>query len=251
MSGKRVYRKELNSERLTSFRVTVKETDLWIAVNSASYDQQLPQLIEQYVWGLRRQLEQYLAAEPAFAAALGLYLVGDNAPPIAREMAVAANRVGVGPMAAVAGAFAQSVGLELLNCSPEVIVENGGDVFLKVDAPVLVGIHAGSSALSDKLALQVDPEQTPLGVCTSSGSVGPSYSAGKADAAVVVAESASLADAAATALGNSVSGPEDLEKAFSFMPEVEGICGGLLIYADQLAAWGRINLKKTGSLRED
>ncbi len=147
-------------------------------------------------------------------------------------------------MAAVAGAIAEEVGCYLLELTQEVIVENGGDIFLKIEQPVNVGIYAGKSPLSGRLSLKVNPGQTPLGVCTSSGKVGPSFSRGIADAALAISASTPLADAAATALGNMVKAPTDLEKALAFARGVDGITGALLICEDKIAAWGEIELQQ-------
>ncbi len=147
-------------------------------------------------------------------------------------------------MAAVAGALAEAAGLFLLNHSPEVIVENGGDIFISVIEPVSVGIYAGNSPFAGKLALRVNPARGPLGICTSSGNVGPSLSFGKADAAVAVSPSTPLADAAATALGNMVKSPDDLEATLEFAKKIEGVTGALLIYRDKIAAWGDLELQE-------
>lgn len=159
-------------------------------------------------------------------------------------MIKAGNRAGVGPMAAVAGVLAEETGKFLGTFSPEVIVENGGDIFIHVTEPVRVGIYAGSSPLCGRLALDIDPALTPLGVCTSSGTVGPSISMGRADAAVALSHSTPLADAAATALGNLVKTPADLEKALEFARATEGIIGALVICGEKIAAWGEIQLKR-------
>jgi len=244
MNSSRIYRREVSGSRLTSFSVAVKETDLWIAVSSSAFDPGLQRRTEQLVWKQRRLLENYLAAHLSFETALEPCLVGSDAPVIIQNMVRAANRAGVGPMAAVAGAIAETVGLYLLETSEEVIVENGGDIFLKVSEPVRIGIYAGKSPLSGKFALQVNPEKTPLGVCTSSGTVGPSLSFGRADAAVALSSSTPLADAAATAMGNLVQGPADLETAIGYARKIDGISGALLICFDKIAAWGEIELKK-------
>ncbi|MEW5783546.1 MAG: UPF0280 family protein [Bacillota bacterium] len=243
MSSKRFYRHLPAGKRFRTFTVGVKETDLWIAVTSRCYDPAFPALVEQLVWRQRRQLENFMAGNPAFATAMQpLVLDGEGIPGIVLAMVEAANRAGVGPMAAVAGVFSEIVGLFLLQSAPEVIVENGGDLFVRVVEPVNIGIYAGSSPLSGKIALNVKPKQTPLGICTSSGTIGPSYSLGRADAALVLSPSVPLADAAATALGNLVRGPEDLMGAIEFARGLHGVTGALVIYGDQVAAWGEIQL---------
>jgi uncharacterized protein len=244
MGSRRVYRHDADGSRLISFNVTVKESDLWIAVSSRDYDENFPGLAEKVVWKLRNRLETYLASCPHLAESLDPCFLEGDAPEILRKMARAGNRAGVGPMAAVAGAFAEEVGRTLLNYAAEVIVENGGDIFLKVIEPVKIGIYAGESPLSGKLALLIDPVKTPLGICTSSGTVGPSLSRGRADAAVAVSASTALADAAATALGNRVQNPGDLEPALEYARNLEGITGALLICGDKIAVWGDIELVK-------
>jgi len=244
MSSRRVYRRDISGSRLTSFSIAVKETDLWIAVNSFSYNENLKSGIEQVIWNRRHQIESYLETHPHLLTALEPFLPADDAPEIVKVMARAGNRAGVGPMAAVAGVIAEEIGQFLLNLSEEVIVENGGDIFIKVSEPVNIGIYAGDSPLSGKLALQIKPGQTPIGVCTSSGTVGPSISFGRADAAIALSQSTPLADAVATALGNRVQGPGELETALEFARKIEGITGALLICGDQIAVWGDIELQK-------
>jgi len=246
-SSLRLYRREAPGGRFISFTVKVKETDLWIAINQRSYSEDLASATEKAVFKIRRPLEQYLASNPYLQSALEPCLIDPDAPPIFLEMVRAANKAGVGPMAAVAGVVAEKVGLFLLEIAEEVIVENGGDLFLKVNEPVSVGIFAGASVLSGKLALQIEPGQTPIGICTSSSTVGPSLSFGRADAATAVAPSAALADAVATALGNRVSGEEDLQQAITFAREIDGLTGALLIIGDKIAAWGDINLQPLGN----
>jgi len=145
-------------------------------------------------------------------------------------------------MAAVAGAIAEAVGRALLEESREVVVENGGDCFLRVDSPLQIGIFAGPSVLSEKLALRIRPEQTPLGVCTSSGTVGPSLSFGRADAVTVISPSAAIADAAATRIGNQVKNRGDINRALAVAPEIEGVLGVVIIMGDRVGAWGEVEL---------
>jgi hypothetical protein len=157
-------------------------------------------------------------------------------------MAEAARKAKVGPMAAVAGAIAKFVGLELLAFSEEVIVENGGDIFLKIKQNRKVGIYAGTSPFSEKIALEVAAREKPFSVCTSSGTVGHSFSFGKADAVVVIAENASLADAAATAIGNVVKEISDIEQGLKVAKTIRGLDGVLIIKGDHLGALGKVKL---------
>ncbi len=246
MSIPRVYRRVPAGQRLASFTVTVKETDLFIAVRKQVFYKSLPEEIEHLVWRQRREIESYIGRHPDFKTTCQPYLLEGPAPGLVLNMVQAGNRAGVGPMAAVAGALAESVGNSLLQISPEVIVENGGDIFIKVVEPVAVGIFAGKSPLSGKVAISVDPGQTPLGVCTSSGTVGHALSLGKADAAVALSSSAALADAAATALANLVQDSSDLQPALEFARSLEGLSGAVIICDDKLAAWGAVELCQPG-----
>ncbi len=233
----RYYRDWSKDRDLVSFNVTVKETDLYIR---ACRDLKKKALV--IVQKQRALLENYLARHPGFLTALEPFPVGDDAPAIAKIMEEAGEKVGVGPMAAVAGAFAEFVGRELLKVSPEVIVENGGDIFMKTVKTRLVGVGAGDSPYSGKIALKIEPVNTPLGICTSSGTVGHSLSFGKADAAIVLASSAALADAAATAIGNIVKTETDIPQAIDFARGVDGLIGVAIIKDDKMGVWGKVNL---------
>ena len=233
----RFYRDWSRDTDLVSFNVTVRETDLHIRAVKDLKDQALQVVTEQ-----RGLLENYITLHPDFLTALTPLAITNNAPALVKAMADATAKVGVGPMAAVAGAISEVVGTELLKYSPEVIVENGGDIFLKLKKSRFIGIYAGNSPYSGKLALKIEVEDTPLGVCTSSGTVGHSLSFGKADAAIVLSHSAALADAAATAAGNLVKEVTDMAGAIHFVRNVEGITGIVIIKGDKMAAWGKINL---------
>lgn len=226
----------------TGFSAKYKETDLYVAVDEESFTPELPTLVENRILFYRTQLERYIDQDPDFRTTLEPYLVPLTAPPMALAMTKAANLAGVGPMAAVAGAFAQFIGHDLLAKVKEVIVENGGDIYLKVRETVTIAVYAGSSPLSNRIALELEPQPQGLGVCTSSGTVGPSFSFGRADAAVIISPSAVLADAVATATANRVQTPADLQPAVDFARRIPGVTGVLAIKDDKIAAWGQLKL---------
>ena len=233
----RVYRNWIQSKDLVSFEVMVRETDLQIRASS-----NLKVKTEKLVLKYRNSLESYIRRYPEFQSSLKPVDVNNDAPKIVKAMAETALKAGVGPMASVAGAIAEFVGEELLAFSDEVIIENGGDIYIKSLKKRIVGIYAGSSPLTGKIGLEISPEGTPVGVCTSSGTVGHSLSFGKTDAAVVVAKSTALADAAATAVGNLVQAPEDIEKAVEFAKTVQGVRGIIVIIGDKMGVWGDIKI---------
>jgi uncharacterized protein len=235
--SERVYRGIVSGGLAATYRVVVCETDLQIYGGTP-----LPELTRETVLALRGQLEGYIRRHPDFTDTLTPWPLEDPAPPVVRAMIRAGRRAGVGPMAAVAGAIAQGVGEVLLDHGPEVIVENGGDVFLKTASPVVIGLFAGASPLSLKVGLRVPGAAGPMAVCTSSGTLGHSRSFGKADAACIVSADAALADAAATAVGNRIRDPEDIPSAIAWARRIEGITGVVIICGDRIGAWGALEL---------
>lgn len=236
----RIYRHWIEGKDLVAFNVTEKETDLYIRATS-----NLAKKARRLVLKYREQIERYIEMNPEFQTSLKPVNVPENAPAIVKEMAEAGTKAGVGPMAAVAGAIAEYAGKELLEFSPEIIVENGGDIFLKILKKRVVGIYAGKSPLTGKIGLEINPKDTPLGVCTSSGTVGHSLSFGQADAVVVLAASATLADAAATAIGNRVKQAGDINKALELARDIAGLKGAVIIIGRDIGAWGEVKLCET------
>ena len=237
MEKSRFYRHWVKDGDLVSFQAAVGETDLYLRARS-----NLEREAQESIVGHRALLEKYIASHPAFSDALEPVTVENNAPTIVRDMAQAVGRAGVGPMAAVAGAIAEAVGRDLLSFSPEVIVENGGDIFLATEKSRAIGIYAGDSPFTGKLALQIEPRETPLGVCTSSGTVGHSLSFGKADAVIVLSQSTALADAAATAIGNIVESSDDIPRAVEFAQGIHGVGGVVVIKGERMGMWGQVKL---------
>jgi ApbE superfamily uncharacterized protein (UPF0280 family) len=233
----RLYREYMRSEDLISFKVSIAETDLFI-----SAEKNLTREAEASAKDLRACLETYIVNHPDFKKALVPTEIDATAPTIVKEMAHAAMIAGVGPMASVAGAFAEAVGKQLLQFSPQVIVENGGDIFISSKKKRIIGIYAGKSMLNEKLAMEINPQDTPCGICTSSGTVGHSLSFGKADAVTVLSESASLADAAATAICNRVHKPDDIAMALEYGKAIPGVAGVIIIIGDNLGAFGKVKL---------
>jgi len=239
MGQLRTYHNWVKDSDLVSFRAVVKESDLQI---SAIGDFRVEALAE--IKRCRADLEAYIDQHLDFLVALDPIDASGDAPSIVTKMARAAKKASVGPMAAVAGAIAEDVGHALLKRSAEVIVENGGDIFISTKKPRRVGIFAGDSPLSGKLAIEVAPEDSPLGVCTSSGTVGHSLNFGLADAVVVLSSSTALADAAATAVSNIVLKADDIPAAIKLAQSIDGVSGVVIIIGDKLGVWGKVKLAK-------
>ena len=238
MYKERSYRKWVKAEDLVTFEVIEKETDLLISATK-----ELKRQAREAVLYYRQDLESYIKQNPDFYTALEPIDVKIDAPAIVKAMADAAKRAGVGPMAAVAGAVAEFVGRDLLKFSDEIIVENGGDIFVRSRKKRVFGIFAGEkSPFTGKLALEAEPSEDGLGVCTSSGTVSHSLNFGNADAALIIAHDAALADAVATPTGNIVKAASDIEKAIEFARSVTGVKGVLILIGDKMGSWGEVKL---------
>ena len=234
----RTYRRCVEAGSLASFEVQVKETDLHILASSDLHEA-ATNLVLQY----RGQLENHIASHRDFLSSLLPLATEPLALPIIKAMQRAATATGVGPMAAVAGAMAEFVGRGLLATdASEVVVENGGDIFLARQQECVVGIFAGTSPLSNKVGIRIEAKRMPLGVCTSSGRVGHSLSLGQADAVTVLAADTCLADAAATRLGNEVKNSGDIDHALAVAQTIVGLDGVVIIQDQRMGAWGNVEL---------
>ena len=234
----RFYRNWVSSD-LVSFTVRDGQTDIFI-----SAEKNLKDDTERFVKRYRAHIADYIEKNPQFEKSLTPLPEDKHAPEIIKAMLKASAAVGVGPMAAVAGAISEFVGRDLLKLTHQVILENGGDLFIKTDKTRNIGIYAGDSPLSGKIAIKIKPGSRSLGLCTSSGTVGHSLSFGNADAVSVIAASASLADACATAVCNMVRKKEDIEKALSFAKNVEGVIGCVVIYKDNMGTIGDVEFSE-------
>ena len=234
-----VYRVCHKKQGLVAFNVTVKETNLNIQAGSDLSEQAVRSILTH-----RQYIENHISRVPKFADSLSPLADPGIVPKIISDMSRAAKTAGVGPMAAVAGAVAQRVGKDLLQYSSNVLVENGGDIFIKSDTSTTFTIYAGSSPLSMKTGIKVALRPDAFAMCTSSGTVGHSRSFGKADAVTVLADCCALADAAATSLCNQVSTPKDIEKAIAAGKNMTGVQGIVIILGKQIGLWGALELVK-------
>jgi len=240
----RKYRSLHDIGDLVSSFVRVKDTDLHILADR-----------DVTLWGknlalqYRLQVESYIRKNPDFAHSLTPLARDGHFLPLIKEMFDAGLKAGVGPMAAVAGTIAEYVGRALVNkgCM-EVIVENGGDIFFHRTTDCRVAIFAGESPLSNRVGVRLKAANMPVAVCTSSGTVGHSLSFGKADSVTVIAQSAALADAVATRLGNEVGnsrgGDSGIKKALETGQQISGVQGVVVICDELIGAAGEVELIK-------
>jgi hypothetical protein len=215
----------------------LKETIVTIQADSEIYIEVARESIRKN----RRELESYIAYDPFFQSTLEPYDHNGDFPEVVSRLINAGNAMGIGPMSAVAGTISALAVESMVDAGAKfAIVDNGGDIAIINDRPVLMGIYAGNSALKN-LGFVMEPRDSITGVCTSSGSVGPSISFGMADAAVVFSDDVSLADAAATALGNATDvGRDAVEDSFDVVKYVEGIKGAIVIQGEFMGFWGDV-----------
>ncbi len=237
MYQERTYRNLVATDKLTTFQVVVQETDLLVHAEKRLVEQTRELVLEH-----RGYVEAHIQAYPDFMSTLEPWYHEGPAPNIISDMITAGAKAGVGPMAAIAGAIAENVGRGLLDYTDQVIVENGGDVFIKTSRPVTVGIFAGSSPLSMQIGIQLNYANKSTAVCTSSGTLGHSLSLGKADAVCVVADSCALADAAATSIGNRVQSEADINAAIAAAQRIAQIAGIVIIAGEKIGVWGELEI---------
>ena len=244
----RLYREMMGNSRRVSFRSAFRETDLWVAIDRGHYRKEAERFTMNRVLFYRRILEDHIALYPEFRDSLTPVVAPGGVHPIITAMSDAGLAAGTGPMSAVAGAVAEYICNDLLRefSADEVIIENGGDIFLKLAAPATVAVYAGNSPLSEKIALQPGPSYTPLSLCCSSGTVGHSLSFGMADACMIACRNGALADAYATAFCNSVKNVEmvhEVTEQALRIPEIQSV---VIIAGDKVGMGGSIEIKIVG-----
>lgn len=231
------YRKHHHKKDLVSFDITVKETNLNIQAQ-----ENLSEKAVKSVLACRNTIENYISIFPDFATSLVPISPSDTAPEIIQQMIQAGRLSNTGPMASVAGTVAQFAGTALLSDSQEVVVENGGDIFIKVDSDTIFAVYAENSPLSMTCGILVKKRPIPYGICTSSGTLGHSTSFGKADAVTVISNSCAIADAAATGLANQVQSAADISKTIDKGKTISGIDGIVIIKGSHIGLWGDLEI---------
>lgn len=240
----RTYRHHFRQDRWTYFVVKYKETDLCIGVDKASWQPDLIHFANQYIHQLRTEMDHWIERNPGYARALVPYAATPDAPVIFQKMAAVAEKSGIGPMSAVAGAVAQYTG-EFLKTKfglKEILVENGGDIYADIGEDMDISVFAGSSPLSEKVGLHIEAACAPLGICTSSGTVGPSLSFGKADAVMIICKDVKLADTYATAFANLIQTPEDIPACIERIQSQKEILAAIAIKEDKMGICGQFEL---------
>lgn len=241
MYQKKSYRNIFSNE-LTMFDVCVGQTDLQIGCDLDLTSRSLA-----LVRNSRHIISNHIKNHPEFETTLEPVMNDDSYPVLIQQMILSGIAAGTGPMAAVAGAVAQYVGNGLESESVQVFVENGGDIYFNSGRDRKIGIFAGDSPLSNKLAIKLPADGFPVGICTSSGTVGHSFSFGRADAVTVISKDTALADAVATAACNRIKKAQDIESALRFAMNISEISGIVAIMGETVGALGNIELAKVSN----
>ena len=241
----RTYRQHLRQERWYTFTIVHKETDLWIGIDKASYREEIRAYALSRVIRLRQEMDTYLNQDPEYRKALIPYTPRTEAPAIIRKMAEVSDVSGIGPMSAVAGAVAGQIAAELKTAFPirEIIIENGGDIYADIHEDIDIAVFAGSSPLSEKVGFTIRADRSPLGICTSSGTVGPSLSFGQADAVMIVCQDCALADTYATAFANQIQTTADIEPCIEKIGDIPKILAAICIKDTQIGISGKFDFK--------
>jgi ApbE superfamily uncharacterized protein (UPF0280 family) len=189
----------------------------------------------------RKLLENYVKKHQQFLFSLDPIEVKD-APKVATLMAEASRKADVGPMAAVAGVLADLAVKDMIADGCKVaVVENGGEVYAVSNQPIDIGFAAGDEPLSREMGFRL--KQFPLGVATSSGRFSHAFSFGDADAVTIFGVDAGLADAAATAVANTVTG-DDIESVIKASIDkalkIEGVYGVFILYRGVVGKAGQV-----------
>ncbi|MDC7231247.1 MAG: UPF0280 family protein [Sphaerochaetaceae bacterium] len=242
MYQRRAYRQSMGSARFSSFSLSIGESDVWIGFQGPADKNSLQAETTTLLRRLRRELLDY--GDPdLFTSFVPLQPKGDLSV-LLQRMFDAGKRSGTGPFSSVAGAIAERLGRHLKDQFglSEIVVENGGDLYIDVLKPLSVQLFAPTSPLSGKLSIIVDPSYGPMGVCTSSGKIGHSISFGRADAVMVACKDAALADAYATAYCNRVSGKADVKKVCEALTRQEEVLSAVVVFEDTLAVGGHLEV---------
>jgi len=235
----------MGNARWKSFRVGFRETDLWVAVDSASYRPEIERFVMDRIMHYRSLIDEHITEYPEFRDSLVPVMAPAGVHHIVRDMCEAAHRAGTGPMSAVAGAIAEHISTDLISrfMTREVIIENGGDIFMKIVSPATISVFAGPSPLSDRIGLVINPDESPLSICCSSGTVGHSLSFGVADACMIACRSGAMADAYATAFCNKVKNKEMINSITELALKNPDILSVVIIKDDIVGLGGILEVK--------
>ena len=216
-------------------KVEIEETAATIAA-----DREFLASAVEAIRSTRSQIERQIRQDRFFLTTLEPYDPEPSSQRIIRRMCAASAAAGVGPMATIAGVIAQEA-LEAMvsNGCRHGWVDNGGDIALITERPATLEIFSDPES-RNACALELEPTDEIIGVCTSSGTLGHSVSFGNADVALAIADDAVLADALATAIGNAVTDKKSLSTCFDKFKSMDGFRAGLAMIEGSISMHGKV-----------
>lgn len=235
---KNIYRSKVKSRERYNWRVVYKYSDLLISSNK-----NIGGRIEEPLKEIYKLLESCMKRDPSFVNSLSPVKAKPYFPRIVKKMCEKATIFNVGPMATVAGAVCEYLAENLLNYCSRLIIENGGDVYIKTNRDINAAIYLKNKYLGDEIRLIIRAKNTPCGLCSSSGSFGHSLSLGKSDLVTALARSVISADGAATAIANSISSSADIQSSIDYYKDLDNLTGILVVKDNRIGLWGDIELK--------
>ncbi len=233
----RFYRKTF-TDRWHACEINIGQTDILVKTEDRLDKSYISNLIKR----LRSEIEEYISRFPEFETSLLPVRKQEPAGPIIQEMIEKTALVGTGPMSSVAGAIAEFMGRRLASAHGQFIVENGGDIWMKKQGDIFLGVYAGFDNPINDFLLKIPNKNGMLGVCSSSSVLGHSLSLGSADLVTVISESAIFADALATKIANRVCTDADVDKETNMAKQYELTRGVMIVRKDKIGLWGGINL---------
>jgi ApbE superfamily uncharacterized protein (UPF0280 family) len=235
--NREIYRNRVKNKEEFSYRVSYKNTEFIISSNRDIKD-----YIEGPLRDIYRDLEFVVEKDPSFLKSLSPVKLKEFYPDTISRMCELSSEFDVGPMAAVAGTVNEYIASFIPDSVENLFIENGGDVYIRSRYDVRTLIYVDNPFFKDSLLIKIKASRTPCGLCASSGTFGHSLSLGKCDLAAVLSGSSISADAAATAIANSVANIADIETAINKYRGFDSVLGMLIIKDDRIGIWGEFEL---------
>jgi len=226
------------SKHRHSLEITYRESDLYI-VSDKEIDKKLAQttLIKYYT-----QIENYIKKNPKFLSSLSPLEIIDPAPPIVKDMFEASKLAGIGPFSSVAGAVALYTGKSLLKFCNQIMVENGGDIFLKINKDKKIGLYLGENFHPQIITIKIKKRDYPFGICSSSSTIGPSLNFGRADLLSVIGKDAIISDVFATAYSNKIRKEKDINEVINEARSNSFIEAIIISFENKIFFWGNVEI---------
>ena len=197
----------------------------------------------------RNVLEKYVQKDKQFLTSFSPVKIKTDLK-IIKLMADTSYLCDVGPMATVAGALADlMVGVmknsEERDFTPvkNALVENGGEIANDSELSMKIALYAGKNELNLNLGFLIEKKDCPIGIGTSSATIGHAISLGEADAVTIFANNATLADGAATRIANLVKGNDigkSINKGLDAVSDIDGVRGAIISRQDKVGHVGKI-----------